>query len=336
MDHDTLAHRLRLLRQRQGERPLTQPALGAILGVKAPTISSWENTDNPTVPPEERLAAYAALFASPQALREGRIPPDDELTDAERAQRDTLLRELSELRQRAVVHEPSASPDPWHFPDGAPVRIICGKLPEPPRTARGSRWNYMALSAFADLDAMVELFGHVRAANPASDVRVELAGRLEGADLSAHLVLLGNLARRQTDLRELITAFPVREVDDERVTDGEVFELKSGERFYPVFAGEPPALRVIEDVGFWARTPSPLNDSRSLTICSGTFTRGVYGAARTLTDPAIRRENGEYLAARFAGATTFGVLMRVRGTDHAIGTPRLQDPKVILHEFAVP
>jgi transcriptional regulator with XRE-family HTH domain len=334
MDQDTLAHRLRLLRQRQGERLLTQPALGAILGVKAPTISSWENTDNPTVPPQERLAAYAALFASPRALREGRMPADAELTETERTQRDALLRELTDLRQRAMVHEPSPSADPWRFPDGAPVRIICGKLPEPPRTARGSRWNYMALSAFADLDAMVELFGHVRAANPASDVRVELAGRLEGKDLGAHLVLLGNLAQQQTDLRALLPQLPVRQVVDAGVEDGEVFELVAdGHRFRPGFAGEEPERRVVEDIGLLARTPSPVDGTRTLTICSGTFTRGVYGAVRTLTDRVLHAANARYLQDRFAGATTWGVLMRVRGSDHAIATPRLSAPDARLFEF---
>jgi hypothetical protein len=31
--------------------------------------------------------------------------------------------------------------------------------------------------------------------------------------------------------------------------------------------------------------------------------------------------------------STYGVLMRVRGTDHAIGTPRLGDDAVRLFEF---
>lgn len=332
MDQDTLAQRLRLLRQRRGE-PLTQPALGAILGVKAPTISSWERTDAPTVPPQERLAAYAALFASPDALRDGRIPDDAELSAEERERRDMLLRELSDLRQRALRREPVASTDLWHFPDGAPVRIVCGRLSAPPQTARGNRWNYMALSAYADLDAMVELFGHVRAANPDSDVRVELADRLRGKDLSAHLVLLGNLAQQQTDLRALLPELPARQVEDPDVDDGEVFELADGRRFPPVFAGEGSKLRVIEDTGFLARMPGPVDDTRTLTICSGTYTRGVYGAVRTLTDSDLHDDNARYLHDRFGSATTFGVLMRVRGSDHAIGTPRLSTPDVRIYEF---
>ncbi len=181
---------------------------------------------------------------------------------------------------------------------------------------------------------MVELFGHVRAANPTSDVRVELAGRLEGKDLGAHLVLLGNLAQQQTDLRALLPQLPVRQVTDSHIEDGEVFEfVDGGRRFRPGFAGEEPELRVVEDIGLLARTPSPVDGTRTLTLCSGTFTRGVYGTVRTLTDRDLHETNAHYLQNRFAGAATWGVLMRVRGSDHAIATPRLSAPDARLFEF---
>lgn len=335
MDVENLAQRLRRLRQQRWAEPLTQPVLGHLLGVKAPTISSWERFDSPAVPPAERLAAYATLFSSPRSLEAGRILDDAELTETETAERDELLYDLTELRRKALSGESGRDADPWHFPDGAPVRIICGKLADPPTTAGGHRWNYMALSAYADLDAMVELFGHIRACNPQSDVRVGLAGRLEGADLNAHLVLVGNLAQRQTDLRELVPRFPVRQVVDDEIGEGEIFEVvETGERHRPTYVGEGTHLRVIEDIGFLARTRSPLDGSRTLSICSGVHTRGVYGAVRTLTDREMHDTNALYLHERFAGDDTFGVLMRVRGSDHAIGTPRLSDPSARLLEFS--
>ena len=57
----------------------------------------------------------------------------------------------------------------WFFDDEGPVAIIC---PEAPPEARGplvdaQNPNYTHLQAYADLDALVELFGHIRAENDA-------------------------------------------------------------------------------------------------------------------------------------------------------------------------
>ena len=54
-----------------------------------------------------------------------------------------------------------------------------------------------------------------------------------------------------------------------------------------------------EDVGLLARVPNPLNSSRTLTICNGIHSRGVYGAVRSLTDAQLRDANERYIAANF-------------------------------------
>jgi transcriptional regulator with XRE-family HTH domain len=336
VDAESLSHRLLLLRQRRWDEPITQPVLGSLLGVKAPTISSWERGE--AVPPHDRIVSYATLFASRRSLDAGGLLDEADLTDAEQAERAALLADLTQLRQRALEPRETTAPDPdpLRFADGAPIRIICGKLDAPPKTAGGHRWNYMALSAYADLDALLELHGHLRARNPDSDVRYKLAGRVEGHDLRAHLVLLGNLALMQTDLRHLMPRLPVSQVVDESAApDGEVFELaSSGERFGPVFTGEGEERRVVGDVGLVARMPSPVDATRTLTVFSGVYTRGVYGAVRCLTDREIGPANARWLHDRFEADTTYGVLMRVRGADHAIATPRLSDPDVREHEFS--
>ncbi len=290
MDGETLAQRLLQLRQQHWGELITQPTLGRLLGVKAPTISSWERAE--AVPPQERLVTYATLFASRRSLDTGRLLHADELSETERGERDTLLRDLGALRQQGLGRTDTGDPDPLLFDGEAPIRIICGRLDDPPKTARGSLPNYMVMSAYADLDALVELYGHIRARNPHADVRHKLAQRLEGHDLHAHLVLLGNLAWQQTDLRHLLSAFPVQEVEDDRVHDGEVFELSaSKERFLPTFADPESARRVIEDVGLIARTTNPVDSAFTLTVCSGVYTRGVYGAVRSLTDVSVRAAN---------------------------------------------
>ena len=331
---DSLSRRLLRLRQNHWGEQLTQPALGRMLGVKAPTISSWERAE--AVPPQERIEAYATFFASRRSLAADRLLEQSELTDGEQAMRTGLLAELTDLRDRAQTGDPITEVDPLVFGDGAPIRIICGKLEEPPATASGTRWNYMALSAFADLDALVALHGHLREVNPGTDVRYKLAQRMEGHDLRAHLVILGHLAMSQTDLRDLLPPALVRQVADPATApDGEIFEVPgTGARFGPTFAGTGEDKRVVEDVGLLARMPNPIDTARTLTVLSGVYTRGVYGAVRCLTDREVGPTNGRWLREHFGRARAYGVLMKVSMAGHAISAPRLGDADVCLHTFS--
>ncbi len=224
-----------------------------------------------------------------------------------------------------------------HFPDGGPVRVICGRVSEPPRIAKARSHNYVQLSAYADLDALMELYGQLRAENPTSNIGYDLATRLEPDDLRSHLVLLGSGDMNPATLRAsgLVPDLPVRQVEYEGIADGEVFELADDAtaRFLPKFIDDDPANEVKEDVGWFYRTPNPYNVDRTLTICSGVFTRGVYGAVRFLTDRVLHEANEEVLAARFGGVATFGVLMRVPVYGHATATPDLRNPDSILYAW---
>jgi transcriptional regulator with XRE-family HTH domain len=310
--------------------------LANALGVGVPSISMWESNTTPKIPTLTRLDDYATFFATKRSLA-GELLDLDELTDTERSRRDKLARELYRLHEAATgLSAPSESPVLpafWHFPDGGPILIVCGELPhdDRPRFASASDSNYMQLSAYADIDSMVELFGHIRALNPTSDVRFELAPRLSSDDLQSHLVVLGgvglNTASRFIPKQ---AKFPVRQVENV-VPEGEVFETTNEpkRRFTPTF--EDGVL--VEDVGLFARTPNPANVSRTLTMCNGVFTRGVYGAVRCLTDAAVRFDNYEYLASRFGSAKSFGLLMRVQVFDHATPSPDLTNPATVLHEW---
>jgi hypothetical protein len=151
-------------------------------------------------------------------------------------------------------------------------------------------------------------------------VRFELARRLESDDLTmGDVVLLGGQAYDQVapGLRERIR-LPMERVDGV-VTDGEVFRF--GDTTYePSFSSTGG---VVEDVGLIARMPSPFNPRHTLTVLSGVFTRGVYGAVRCFTDRFFLASNEEYLRERFAGLPGFGLLVRVAVIDHATVTPDL-------------
>jgi transcriptional regulator with XRE-family HTH domain len=342
-DVAALARKLRVLRlDRWPDRRLTQQDVADALGVALSSVSSWESTKSVKVPPALRIADYATLFSTPRSVdgARPRLLREDELTDAERAERERLAAELEQLRTVAVGDDSESTADAaprslWHFPDGGPVRIICGHMRDRSPYASARNHNYMQLTAYKDIDALVELFGHVRAENPESNVGFDLATRLESEDLRSHLVLLGSAASNEAVQRVArLIDLPFRQVTEPEIENGEVFELKdsSSTRFRPELVDDGGML--LEDVGMFFRTPNPYNISRTLTLCSGVFTRGVYGAVSFLTDSELRDKNNKVLDDLFAGASTFGLLMRVPILDHATGTPDLRRAKTILYEWS--
>lgn len=319
---------------------LTQPHLAGAFGVAVSSISSWE-TDPTKIPPRHRLDAYARFFATRRSWETSppRLLAQEELTDDERLEHEKLSADLIALHVDAVARTAGAVLDRprtfWRFEDDAPVRILCGALAQVDRPpfAAVENHNYMALSSFADQDSLVELFGHLRMENPDSDVRFVRADHFSADDLKSHVVVLGNMAQMQGEGRVVAGSdIPVRQIKIEGL-DGEVFvDDSAGRQFGPQLSDTEPT-RVIEDVGFVARTPNPHFSATTLTVCSGVFTRGVYGAVRCLTDKGLRADNERYLHERFADAPSFGVLMRVPVADHTVPTPELLVGRNRLFEF---
>ncbi|HEY6795003.1 MAG TPA: helix-turn-helix transcriptional regulator [Kineosporiaceae bacterium] len=90
-------------------------------------------------------------------------------------------------------------------------------------------------------------------------------------------------------------------------------------------------LPILEyDVGLLARKPNELNLATTVTICSGVFSRGTYGAVRSLTDPTLRSRNEQFLIDQFGGLGDFWFLFYVPVFRAAAGletvTPDLERP----------
>lgn len=347
-----LATRLRQLREKHwdGVR-LTQAALAAALAdgerLSSATVSSWESNVSPKLAPAERLRAYARFFATRRSVEgaEPRLLPLGELTEDEEAARSELESELLALRDRAAgitAGAPAAAPRrSWHFSQG-PVNIVCAQLPagEAGPLADSSLPNYTELQSYADLDALIELHGHLRAENPhLNDIFFKASTGVEPDDLSGHLVLLGGIAYNEiTEILSEMTVLPVRQVADPAVTSGEIFTAVvdgQEQKFLPKWRDEDHK-KLREDVALLARTPNPVNSNRTLTICNGVHSRGVVGAVRTLTDARLRESNERYLSGVFGDARTFAVLMRVTVIEGETLTPDFNTAGTVLYQWSDP
>jgi transcriptional regulator with XRE-family HTH domain len=338
-----LARRLRKLREeRWPERHLTQKSLAQALGVSVATVSSWENPNNEALPPDDRLLGYARFFAGgPPASGSPRLPVLEELPDEARQEYEALKGELLGLRAAALGpprDEEIEIARTWRFGDSGPATIVCAQLPEEEAGALADPLdpNYTELFSLADLDALLELHGHLRAENPDMNVFYKASENVAPDDLSGHLILLGGVGWNAITKRVLNRLeLPVVQVPDPAVETGEIFVVKAGAKprvYLPTWSDDNPR-ELIEDVGLLVRRPNPMNSSKTLTICNGIHSRGVYGAVRTLTDAQLRDQNERYLAKRFGPRSFFGILMRVQVVSGRTMTPDFNNSDTVLYEW---
>lgn len=343
-----LARKLRSLRD---AARLTQGALAHVFTedgrqVTAAAISLWEREKDPSPLPQARLEPYSrlpALTGSPP-----RLPPLNQLTESQRAERDELLEELTQLadhiRGRSTEDEARGAlvDRSWIFTDGGPVVIVAPDASPAERGpfAEASHPNYVALRSFGDQDALIELYGHVRGENdPALPVFFKRASTITADDLSGHLVLLGSIAFNPVTRRLLqdLRFLPVRQIEVPELETGEIFAVGHGvaeKRFLPVFsqAEDPFGRELEEDVGLLVRVANPFNSTKTLTLCNGIHGRGVLGAVRALTDERIRDANEAFLATRFPKGE-YALLLRVPVFHGAVLSPDLISPDNILYAW---
>lgn len=339
-----LAGRLKQLRK---SRPrLTQQALAAAFSAEetlAPaTVSSWESPKSPKLPPEHRLLAYARFFASPRSVEdEPKLFSLDELDQDEKKAYEKLETELLRLRSAATGESPHEEPSfnrTWHFQDTSQVTFVCAQLPpgETGPLGNPSNPNYTALQTYADIDALIELHGHIRAENPATTVHFRIPDEIEPDELTGHLVVLGGVIWNDITARlSEMANLPVTQVTDPELDSGEIFVAKvDGEdrRFWPQWMDSDKNV-LVKDVGLLARVPNPLNASRTLTICNGIHSRGVNGAVRALTDEQLRDGNERYISTKFSDAKSFVILMSVQVIRGKAMTPDFNSPGVVLYQW---
>jgi hypothetical protein len=320
-----LARRLRALRETLWpDADITQGQLAQAFGgekaLSTSLISSWENAEKPVAPPVKWLEAYATLFATRRSLDGGtlRILPVPELTDGERTQRKEFLEELLGLREG----RPSAASGQagemgiWTFSEHQNITIVCARLPEQYRRhlsyANPESADFVSLYTYADPDALIELFGHIRSRNPDNNVKFCTSEELTADDYTSHLVLLGGVDWNSVT-RDVIKRvdLPVEQIG--RVDNVEPFGFRVRRDGESVLF--PPHLdhqdHLLEDVAHFYRGVSPFNRKRTVTVCNGMYGRGTLGAVRALTDGRFRDRNEMYIRERFGNAESFSIISRV-------------------------
>ncbi len=341
-----LARRLRELRTVSWPGvQVTQAHLATAFGVSVPSISSWETGDGTPTP--HRIEAYARFFATRRSMDGDPHLVTDFDSDEQQAYND-LLEALTEMRGAVTVSvvpsqysvAPNTAPPGdsyWHFADGAPVTIVCAQLPDrvygdESYTRRDSP-DFVELSNYADIDALVELYGHVRAANPVAQVTFRPAPTIKPDHLTTHLVLLGGVDWNKWTHEVLrVLRVPVTQTTRDTEKVGGHF-VADGRSFGPSLQGDSGQQTLLEDVAHFVRGPNPFNQRRTVTLCNGMYARGVYGAVRALTDARFRDRNAGYIRTRFAGAETFSILTRVQVVSGEVITPDWTKPGTVLHEW---
>jgi transcriptional regulator with XRE-family HTH domain len=338
-----LASRLKKLRL---QSRLTQAELAVAFSnegkLASVTVSSWESLKSPKPPPPARLRAYARFFATPRSVEgQPKLLPFKELTPDEKKECGKLEAELLRLRSTANGESPGEQLTfnrSWRFRDGARVTFVCPQLPSSEIGSFGDpeNPNYTKLQTFADIDALIELFGHIRAENPAATVHFRTPPDVEPDDLTGHLIVLGGVVWNEITVRlSAMAKLPVRQVKDPPLESGEIFvaDVEGEVRpFWPKWADESRKV-LMEDIGLLARVPNPLNANRTLTICNGIHSRGVYGAVRSLTDAELREGNERYIFENFGDAESFGILMSVNIIKNQTMTPDFNSPDVVRYKW---
>jgi transcriptional regulator with XRE-family HTH domain len=337
-----LAERLRDLREREN---LTQKQVARVLGGSDPlsiaTVSLWEKPGSDRLPPALRLATYARLFCTSRSFdgAEPRLLSPDELTEQEREQETELYNELIGLRERAqstnfaapVRGQRSAL---WHFPDPIAVSIVCSDAVEPPPYAQASHLNYSRYARYADLDALVAVYGQVKADNPERMIRILPTDRLVQDFALNHLIIIGGAASDAASLFAQDIPLPITERIPGTDPVTHLFKCKVGAETRDFRSLRDDEGTLIQDVGLIARSPHPIIPGATVTLLSGITSRGVHGAALCFIDSHLRDTNERYLESAFGNVESFCVLMNIPVHYNIALPPNLWRENTRLYEWS--
>jgi hypothetical protein len=147
------------------DQELTQAQLARALSsegrVAAATLASWESATNPKTPSVARISAYARFFCTERSLEgEPHIIAEDQITEVELDR----FRELTFNLMALFYPENPKVRRSFHF-DVGPVIVICPTAPPDVQGPLADEQdpNFTNMRQYGDLDALIDLYGHLRA-----------------------------------------------------------------------------------------------------------------------------------------------------------------------------
>jgi hypothetical protein len=233
--------------------------------------------------PETEIPMWVAGW---ERIVEGR--PDRQAGQLSHTAANTDRFDADATRTRIVgypLSEGDAKDSVWRFSKDYPVTLVCSGLPSSIRErtpyADPRDPDYVELLTYGDPDALLHLYGHVRAVNPELEVRFSTTKGLRAGDYETHLAILGG-----TDFnvltRHMLTSFPLPVQMPLRTAESEWsgIEVLTGDerlRFSPVFDEVHGDQVLREDVLLFFRGPNPFNAQCTVSICAGVYARGTFG-----------------------------------------------------------
>jgi transcriptional regulator with XRE-family HTH domain len=338
-----LAERLRALREREN---LTQKQLAGLLGgsdsLSIATVSLWEKPGSDRLPPAQRLTVYARLFCTSRSFDgdRPRLLSPGELTEQERERERELYEELISLRefaaQSTAVLATAEGPRSalWHFPDPIAVSIVCSDAVEPPPYSKPSHLNYASYARYADLDALIAVYGQVKADNQARMVRILPTDRLARDFALNHLIIIGGAASDAASLFAQDIPLPTPEAIPGTDPLTHLFKCTVGEETREFRSTWDEEGTLVQDVGLIARSPHPIIPGGTVTLLSGITSRGVHGAALCFIDSHLRDTNERYLESVFGNVESFCILVNIPVQNDVALPPNLWRENTSLYEWS--
>jgi hypothetical protein len=283
-----------------------------------------------------RISGYARFFCTRRSLEdEPHLIPENQLTPEELER----FRQLESQLLRLFHPEKRVEQHILRF-DVGPVVVIC---PDAPTRVRGSLAkeedpNFTKLQQYGDLDALIQLYGHLRAENPTLEVVYKLASEVVPDDYASHVVLLGGIGWNEATrhIEGVLDQVPIRQMAAADLAGGDIFRTVNADGaqsfYYPENEELGDRRELVADVAYVARLRNPFRFDRTLTICNGIHSRGVLGAVRCFTDATVRDHNEKYLAEQFPEGE-FAILIRVRVVGNETMSPDLRDAAARLYEW---
>jgi hypothetical protein len=219
--------------------------------------------------------------------------------------------------------------------------VICPTAPPDVHGPLGDEQdpNFTKMRQYGDLDLLIELCGHLRAEDPSlPDVFHRTTTGVMADDFSGHMILLGAMEWNKVAARfqRVTSQVPIEQPPVADFRGGDIFKVESSDgprSFYQEFEDLGDGKELIAEVGYLARLRNPFQPSRTLTICNGNDSRGVFADVRCLAHAGVREANEGYLAERFPDGE-FAIFLRVPVMENQTLSPDLHDPNAPLYEWA--